>query len=155
MDRVGRFEYWLTVGDDRHHVVSVEQGSGYRIEVDGVSHVVERGDVGIVRAPSPAVVVSIAVKPGDVVATGDRLAVLEAMKMEMQVVAPFAGKVRQVMAIPNVQVSPGTPLMQIDPTREGNTAGRGRTGFASRRKAAANSDDLRHAVATIWKSCGS
>ena len=48
--------------------------------------------VGIVRAPSPAVVVSIAVKPGDMVAAGDRLAVLEAMKMEMQVVAPFSGK---------------------------------------------------------------
>ncbi len=122
LDRVGRFEYWLTIGDRRHHIVSVEQGSSYRIEVDGVSHVVERGDVGIVRAPSPAVVVSIAVRPGDVVATGDRLAVLEAMKMEMQVVAPFSGKVRQVMAIPNVQVSPGTPLLQIDPAREGGTA---------------------------------
>ncbi len=116
IDRVGRFEYWLTVGDNRHHIVSVEQGSGYRMEVDGVAHLVERGDVGIVRASSPAVVTSIAVKPGDVVATGDRLAVLEAMKMEMQVVAPFDGKVRQVMAIPNVQVSPGTPLIQIDPT---------------------------------------
>ncbi len=122
LDPVGRFEYWLTVGADRHHVVSVEQGSGYRIEVDGVSHLVERADVGIVRAPSPAVVASIAVKPGDMVATGDRLAVLEAMKMEMQVVAPFAGKVRQIMAIPNVQVSPGAPLLQIDPAREDSTA---------------------------------
>ena len=119
LERVGRFEYWLTVGEDRHHVISVEHGSGYRIEVDGVSHLVERGDVGIVRAPSPAVVVSIAVKPGDMVAAGDRLAVLEAMKMEMQVVAPFSGRVRQVMAIPNVQMSPGAPLLQIDPTREG------------------------------------
>ena len=122
LDRVGRFEHWLTVGDSRHHIVSVEQGSGYRIEVDGASHVVERGDVGIVRAPSPAVVASIAVKPGDVVAAGDRLAVLEAMKMEMQVVAPFAGRVRQIMTIPNVQVSPGTPLLQIDPARESCTA---------------------------------
>ena len=130
LERVGRFEYWLTVGDGRHHIVSVEQGSRYRIEVDGVSHVVERGDVGIVRAPSPAVVVSVTVKPGDVVATGDRLAVLEAMKMEMQVVAPFAGKVRQITAIPNVQVSPGAPLLQIDPTRDSSNADEaGRVGF--------------------------
>ena len=67
-------------------------GSSYRIEVDGVSHRVERDDGGVVHAPAPAVVVSIAVKPGDIVAAGDRLAVVEAMKMEMQVVAPFSGK---------------------------------------------------------------
>ena len=73
------------------------------------------------HAPAPAVVVSISVKPGDTVAVGDRLAVLEAMKMEMQVVAPFAGKVRQVMTIANVQVDTGAPLLQIDPAADGDT----------------------------------
>ncbi len=121
LDHVGRFEYWLTTQGRRYHVVSVAQGSSYRIEVDGVSHLVERDDGGVVRAPSPAVVVSICVKQGDTVATGDRLAVLEAMKMEMQVVAPFPGRVRQVLAIPNVQVSPGAPLMQIDPATGADT----------------------------------
>ena len=52
---------------------------------------------------------------------GDRLAVLEAMKMEMQVVAPFSGKVRQVMTIPNVQVDTGAPLLQIEPDASGDT----------------------------------
>ena len=114
VDRIAECEYALTVLGHRYQVFSVEQGSRYRIEVDGVAHCIERDAGGVVRAPSPAVVVSIAVKPGDTVEAGDRLAVLEAMKMEMQVVAPFSGKVRQVMAIANVQVSPGTPLMQID-----------------------------------------
>ena len=67
------------------------------------------------RAPAPAVVVSVCVKPGDTVAAGDRLAVLEAMKMETQIVAQFPGKVRQVMTIPNVQVDGGAPLLKIDP----------------------------------------
>ena len=84
-------------------MVSVSQGLNYRIEVDGVSHRVDRDDGGLVHAPAPAVVVSIAVKPGDTVSIGDRLAVLEAMKMEMQVVAPFSGRVRRVLIIPNVQ----------------------------------------------------
>ena len=53
---------------------------------------------------------------------GDRLPVLEAMKMEMQVVAPFSGKVRQVMTIPNVQVDTGAPLLQIDPDAGDDTA---------------------------------
>jgi hypothetical protein len=82
--------------------------------VNGVSHHVDRDDGGVVRASAPAVVVSILVKPGDTVAAGARLAVLEAMKMETQIVAPFAGKVRQVMIIPNVQVDTGAALLQID-----------------------------------------
>jgi len=115
IDRLGLFEHWLTVFDRRFHVVSIAQGSSYRIEVDGVSHRVDRDDGGIVHAPGPAVVVSIAVKPGDEVSAGERLAVLEAMKMEMQIVAPFSGKVRQVMIIPNVQVDTGAALLQLEP----------------------------------------
>ena len=120
IDRLDQFECWLTVFGRRFRVISVVQGQSYRIEVDGVSHRIDRDDGGVVHAPAPAVVVSIAVKPGDTVAVGDRLAVLEAMKMEMQVVAPFSGRVRQVMTIPNVQVDTGAPLLQIDPVDSGD-----------------------------------
>ncbi|HKH99664.1 MAG TPA: carboxyl transferase domain-containing protein [Candidatus Sulfotelmatobacter sp.] len=116
LDRLDEFESWLTVFGRRFHVVSVSQGVGSRIEVDGVSHQVDRDDGGVVHAPAPSVVVSIAVKAGDTVEIGDRLAVLEAMKMETQVVAPFSGKVRKVMTLPNVQVDAGAPLLQIEAT---------------------------------------
>ena len=116
LERLGHFEYWLTVFGRRFHIVSAVQGSSYRIEVDGVSHKIDRDDGGVVHAPSPSVVVSIAVKPGDSVAAGDRLLVLEAMKMEMQVLAPFCGKIRHVMTMRNVQVDAGAPLVQIDPS---------------------------------------
>ncbi len=121
IDRLGRFEYWLTTFGRRFHVVSVAQGLSYRIEVDGVSHQIDRNDGGVVHAPAPAVVVSIAVKPGDTVSVGDRLAVLEAMKMEMQVTAPFSGTIRQVMTMRNVQVDAGAPLVQIDPSTADHT----------------------------------
>lgn len=114
LQRMGQFESWLTVFGRRFHIVSVIQGASARIEVDGVSHRVDRDDGGIVHAPMPAVVVSIAVKPGDTVKVGDRVAVLEAMKMETQLVAPLSGKVRQVMTTPNVQVNTGAPLLQIE-----------------------------------------
>ena len=115
LDRLGECEFWLTTLGRHLHIISVVDGLTYRIEVDGVAHKIERDDGGIVHAPSPAVVVSIAVKAGDIVSVGDRLAVLEAMKMEMRVVAPFSGKVRHVYTIPNVQVDTGTPLVQIEP----------------------------------------
>jgi acetyl/propionyl-CoA carboxylase alpha subunit/acetyl-CoA carboxylase carboxyltransferase component len=115
VENIGPFECWLSVYGERFHVVSVAQKGSFRIETDGVSHRVDRDDGGIVRAPAPAVVVSVAVQPGDTVNTGDRLAVIEAMKMETQIVSPFAGRVRQVFAIANVQVNPGDPLLQIEP----------------------------------------
>ncbi len=114
VSRLGQFEYSLTCFGQRFNLVSVVQSLSFLIEVDGVSHRINRDDGGVVRAPAPAVVVSIAVKPGQTVSAGERLAVLEAMKMEMQVVAPFSGKVRQVMTIPNVQVDTGVPLVQIE-----------------------------------------
>ena len=114
IDRTDKFERWLTVFGRRFHIISVNQGLRSRIEVEGVSHQVDRDDGGVIRAPAPSVVVSIAVKVGDIVEVGDRLAVLEAMKMETQVVAPFSGKVRKVMVMPNVQVDSGAPLLQIE-----------------------------------------
>ncbi len=132
VESIGPFERWLSVFGQRFHVVSVAHGASFRIEVDGVSHRIDRDDGGVVRAPSLAVVVSIAVKPGDIVSAGDRLAVVEAMKMETQVVAPFSGKIRQVMAIPNVQVSTGDPLLQIEPCavhRENASANSERVSF--------------------------
>ena len=118
---LGKFEYWLTAFGRRFHVVSVVQGLSYRIEVDGVSHSIDRDEGGVVHAPGPSVVVSIAVKPGDMVSAGDTLAVLEAMKMEMAVVAPFSGRVRQVMTIPHVQVDAGVPLLQIEAIADDQT----------------------------------
>ena len=116
LDRLGAFENWLTVFGRRFQVVSTAGVGNCRIEVDGVSHVVDRDDGGIVRAPSPGVVV--AGKPGDVVSAGQTVAVLESMKMETRVPAPFAGIVRQVLSIPHVQVGAGTPLVQIDPMED-------------------------------------
>src|SRR5579864_5538154 len=123
IDRLDQFECWLTVFGSRFHIVSVSQGVSSRIEVNGVSHQVDRDDGGVVHAPAPSVVVSIAVKAGDTVSVGDRLAVLEAMKMETQVVAPFPGRVRKVMIMPNVQVDAGAPLMQIDAISSEDEAG--------------------------------
>ena len=115
IDRLSRYERWLTLGGVRYRTVCVVQGLDYLVEAEGVPHRFSRDDLGILRAPSPAVVVSLGVAPGDRVEKGSRIATLEAMKMEMPIPAPFDGRVRQVFVVPNVQVGPGTPLVQIDP----------------------------------------
>lgn len=49
-----------------------------------------------IRAEISGTVISMAAKPGDVVAEGDTLATIEAMKMEIPVVSPFAGKIAEI-----------------------------------------------------------
>ena len=91
------------------------QGSDHLIEVDGVAHRFSRDDAGIVRAPAAALVVGVDVAPDDIVEVGTRLAVVEAMKMEIAVPAPVSGRVRDVFVARNVQVDAGTPLFRIEP----------------------------------------
>ncbi len=118
VERDGACERWLTMEGRRYRVLAAQGGYTLLIEVEGIPHPIARADEGVVRAASPAVVVSVHVQPGDRVAAGDRLAVLEAMKMETAVTAPFAGTVRQVFVLPNSQVGTGTPLVHLDAGRE-------------------------------------
>jgi acetyl/propionyl-CoA carboxylase alpha subunit/acetyl-CoA carboxylase carboxyltransferase component len=114
LDRLGRFEYRLTGPSGRFRVLCVARGLDYLLEVDGVPHRVSRDDGGVVRAPMPAIVLSIAVQPGETVAAGDRVAVLESMKMELVVAAPCAGRVAAVLVQPNQHVIAGMPLLALE-----------------------------------------
>ena len=66
-----------------------------------------------VLAPLAGTVVSVAVAPGDPVAPGDELLVIEAMKMEHEVRAQAAGLVREVPALPGATVAAGAVLVVL------------------------------------------
>ena len=114
VERLSRFESRLTVGSRRHSVVTVDGPSYHRVEVDSVSHRVTRDEGGIVRSPAPAVVVAVRAAAGADVAAGEVVIVLESMKMETYVRAPFAGRIRDVTAVVNSQVDAGASLLRID-----------------------------------------
>jgi acetyl-CoA carboxylase biotin carboxyl carrier protein len=60
-----------------------------------------------------AVVWKTETSPGQTVAEGDTLMVLEAMKMEIPVTAPRAGTVKSVLVEEKQQVSEGQPLVLL------------------------------------------
>ncbi|MFA5712982.1 MAG: biotin/lipoyl-containing protein [Bacteroidales bacterium] len=66
-----------------------------------------------VTSPLPGVILDIAVKEGDSVKKGEKLLVLEAMKMENVIEATVDGTVTAVKAIKGDSVLEGTPLIII------------------------------------------
>jgi acetyl/propionyl-CoA carboxylase alpha subunit/acetyl-CoA carboxylase carboxyltransferase component len=133
VERSGRFELRLGVGDQTFDVLSVAQGPDFLVEVDGAVHRVSGGEAGLVRAPAPAMVVAIPVAAGCEVAEGDVVAVVESMKLETALRAPAAGRVAEVFADVNTQVESGARLLRIDQDPELGQAGeRERSGGTAR-----------------------
>jgi 3-methylcrotonyl-CoA carboxylase alpha subunit len=69
---------------------------------------------GIITAPMPGKVTAVEISAGDMVAKGQRLLTLEAMKMEHGLTAPFDGVVEELSAEAGAQVSEGTILARIE-----------------------------------------
>ena len=67
----------------------------------------------VVKAPMPGNILKINVAPGQKVEEGDVLIVLEAMKMENELVATKSGTVAQVAVSKGAVVETGAPLVVI------------------------------------------
>lgn len=67
-----------------------------------------------VRAPMPGLVVRIAVAPGDTVAPGQGVLIMEAMKMENELKSDAGGTVRNVLVTAGQAVEKGTVLIEFE-----------------------------------------
>ena len=66
------------------------------------------------RSPMPGVILSVSVKIGDQVVTGDDVCVLEAMKMQQVLRADWTGIVRAIHVEPGQQVLDGDPIAELE-----------------------------------------
>ena len=76
----------------------------------------EAGRAGGTVAPMPGRVISILVAVGDIVAAGQPLLIMEAMKMEHQITSPHPGTVSEVFVQAGQQLDSGQPLVTVDPS---------------------------------------
>jgi pyruvate carboxylase subunit B len=99
----------------------------FNVEVDGEAYLVKVAPAGItiqesqpkapadgVSVPMQGVVIRYEVKEGDTVNKGDKVAVLEAMKMENSIFSNKSGIVKSIYVSVGTTVSPGDILMSID-----------------------------------------
>ena len=116
----------LQFGDQRHlaqvfrlgettHVFA-PHGATRILAIDLLAHAGDsQAEGGRLTAPMPGKVLSFAVKNGDKVSKGQALAVMEAMKMEHTIAAPFDGTVAELLYAPGDQVLEGAELLKLKP----------------------------------------
>ena len=129
----GQPVWTLTIGSTVHRVI-VRRGSspgqytlsigGYRFEVEALDErarairelaraAAAASGPAPLRAPMPGMISRLLVAPGDTVAAGQGLIVMEAMKMENELRSPSAGTVRAIAVAPGTAVEKGALLVEI------------------------------------------
>ncbi len=99
--------------DGQVYVVSVQTERQHRLAAL-VPHSSQTSGVVQVKAPMPGLVTIVAVEAGQTVEQGQRLAVLEAMKMENELRAPRSGTVKSVNVQPGQTVEQNKVLVVLE-----------------------------------------
>ncbi len=98
--RVRRRCYPLVFAADKHALHLFQGGRAWRFQRHDPRRRRDTGDAdGMLQAPLTARIVAVHVAEGDRVQAGQPLVVLEAMKMEHIIAAPFAGVVAELSAV--------------------------------------------------------
>ncbi|NOY11534.1 MAG: biotin/lipoyl-binding protein [Archaeoglobi archaeon] len=114
VEKVSNALYKVKVDDK---VVEVEVEEEVIKSVKGVpSYRPESVDLGqkVVKAMLPGTIIKILVSPGDDVKAGETLLILEAMKMENEIVSPSSGKVKEVRVSEGQRVETGDVLVVLE-----------------------------------------
>ena len=121
--RIGDRWYEVEVGDVSANPIQTRvDGEMVEVNVEGLTEAIlpaatpsqlPAGRTIQVRSPMPGVIVSVGVKPGQSVAEGDALCVLEAIKLQQAIRAPAAGIVQVVHIAPGQSVTAGHALVDL------------------------------------------
>jgi biotin carboxyl carrier protein len=107
-----RGDYAVTL-DGQRYSVRVETERQHRLAALAPRTNLHTGEI-TVKAPMPGLVSIVAVTPGQEVEQGQRLVVLEAMKMENELKAPRSGTVKAVNVQPGQTVEQNRALVVLE-----------------------------------------
>ncbi|GAB09774.1 acyl-CoA carboxylase [Gordonia araii NBRC 100433] len=118
LERFDSYAAQITVNGTRYRVLADTHGPISLVDVDGVTHRVSRDEGGIVRSPAPALVIATPLEVGQEVNAGDPILVLESMKMETVLRAPFKARLKECEVIVGAQVEAGAPMLRLEPLED-------------------------------------
>ncbi|HEY2507008.1 MAG TPA: biotin carboxylase N-terminal domain-containing protein [Streptosporangiaceae bacterium] len=111
----------IVVNGRRFRLTTATHGTIHLVEVDSVTHRISLDEGGVVRSPAPALVVATPLAVGDEVEANATVLVLESMKMETALRAPFRARVKECLVSVGSQVEAGAPLLRLEPVAEQDT----------------------------------
>jgi biotin carboxyl carrier protein len=94
-------------------VVAADVSDARRASIATPARAAAGGAPVTVRSPIPGRLIKLLVKPGDTVAAGQTMVVLEAMKMENELLAPRAGRIAEVRCAEGAAVEAGQDLIVV------------------------------------------
>ncbi|KXK62361.1 fused acetyl/propionyl-CoA carboxylase subuit alpha/methylmalonyl-CoA decarboxylase subunit alpha [Micromonospora rosaria] len=115
LDRFDRHTGQIVVNGTRYRLLTGTHGPVHLVEVDGVTHRVSRDEGGVIRSSMPALVVATPLEVGAEVEAGAPVLVLESMKMETVLRAPFKARLKECVVSVGSQVETGAPLLRLEP----------------------------------------
>lgn len=118
LDRFDRNTGQIVVNGKRFRLLTATHGTVHQVEVDGVTHRVSRDEGGVVRSPAPAMVIATPLDAGAEVEAGAPVVVLESMKMETTLRAPFRARLKELAVSVGSQVETGAPLLRLEQLAE-------------------------------------
>lgn len=108
----GRGQYELSLDGHRFSIEALDERARAIRELSGAS-ARAAGPAHLV-APMPGLIVRVSVGEGDQVRAGQGLVVMEAMKMENELRATAAGKVKRIAVAPGSAVEKGAMLLEME-----------------------------------------
>jgi biotin carboxyl carrier protein len=111
VEALGRGRWGLTVGGERLEAEIIDERARHIRSLTGGG--VRRSGGNVLKAPMPGLVMRVSVEPGQSVAAGAGLVVLEAMKMENELKAAAGGVVSAVLVQPGQAVEKGQLLVEF------------------------------------------
>ena len=107
-----------------HTAAAVRSGDAVLVSYRGLQYRIEKAaprtrsthvGSGEIRAPMPGRIADVLVSTGEKVKSGQKLLVLEAMKTQQAISAPFDGLIAQLDAVKGSQVDEGQLLVSVEP----------------------------------------
>jgi len=93
------------VVDRRHMTIQVARGESQKQKKSVMA--------GALSAPMPGVVIEVRAQEGQTVNKGDVIAVMESMKMQMEIRSPLGGEIQKILVKPGAKVVKGAILAQL------------------------------------------
>jgi biotin carboxyl carrier protein len=105
-------DFWDVLIEGELYAVKVQDERAYRLERMRSSGLTVNGEA-MVTSPMPGIIIAVPVAVGDMVRHGDKVVILESMKMENELRAPCDGVVTHVLIAAGASVEKDQPLVGI------------------------------------------